>query len=99
MTVEVQYNNLNEIDGSIRLTIRGTANFIVARRIARNTVHVLDEVVADANKSQGYGQELVEALLQECVNQGVSRVEIKENQNPSWWERAKGFRNGHLLKT
>jgi hypothetical protein len=35
MTVEVQYNNLNEIDGSIRLTIRGTANFIVARRIAR----------------------------------------------------------------
>lgn len=98
MGVEVRYNYLNEINGSIRLEC-GRGHFITARRIDKNTVHVLDIVVGHATRKQGYGRELVETLLQECINQGVTRVKIKTNDNPSWWERAKSFRYGHLIET
>lgn len=99
MATNIQYNQLDEIDGSIRLEIQGKADFITARRINATTVHILDTFVAPANEGNGFGKELVETLLQECTKQRITRVEIKTNENPSWWEKAKQFRNGHLIKT
>lgn len=100
MAINIQYNRLGEKDGSIRLEIKGTADFIVARKVGDSkTVQVLDAVVAPANQQQGHGRELVETLLKECVSRGITKVEIKQNDNPLWWLKAKSFTNGKLIST
>jgi GNAT superfamily N-acetyltransferase len=100
MAVIVQYNYLDDVtnEGSARMMIKGEADFITARRVSSDVIQILDQLVAPDNRGKGYGKELVEFLLEECIEQKVTRVEIKSNDNPSWWRKAQGFRNGKLIK-
>ncbi len=99
MAIEVQYDYLHEVDGSIRLLYKGTADFLIARKKSQDTVEVIDIYVAPANQKNGYGKEMVEFLLNKCVQCKIRNVTIKSNENPDWWQKAKGFKNGYLIST